>query len=660
MKAQHRRMPRPRSSALAAALGLAGLVMGVVAIVLAPLRQAAQAQSAPVSGEATYDSHCAACHDHPDATRAPPKSALQSLPPDTINFALTAGKMKAQGSGLSVGDRAQLVRYLTGGRAAASAGSAEDDWSARMMCPAGRRDVDLAGPAPVTTFGFDRGNTRSLTAAQAGLTKDQLSNMELAWAIAIPGGTTMRTQPAIVGATVFLPVADARAVYAFDVSRPAAPCVKWVYRTQSKAPLRTSASYGVLADGRGVLAFSGFDTVAYLLDAKTGLAIWTRKIGTYPYNQATGTPVVLKDRVIVPMSQYEIVVAGSNDQLCCTHHGYVVSLDPRTGAQQWRYDTMEDAKPVRDRGDGRFLYGPSGAPIWTSPLIDERRGLVFVGTGEANSEPVSKNTDAMIAIGLNDGKERWSVQGTDKDVYLSGCGPHPKPTQLNCSKDTVYRDVDFGASMVLAHLPGSRDEMLGGQKSGAVWALDPASGRVLWRNDLGAGSPLGGIHWALAVDKGVVFAPVSLVRDYYLDSFLPQPVATTPFRSGMYALDAVTGAVKWSFATTPDCSGDRLRRMPTCARLYGFSAAPAVIDGAVVAGSLDGYLYVFDGSNGKLLGKFDTAIAYQGINGVSGRGGAIDSASISAGDGLLFVNSGYAMFGQAPGNVFLAFRPKHG
>jgi polyvinyl alcohol dehydrogenase (cytochrome) len=616
---------------------------------------AAEGGSEASAGEALYASQCAACHDNPDATRAPPKSALRAMSPSAIDFALTDGKMKTQGSGLTDAERAQLIRYLAGGRTRTVA---QDDWSAGMMCPADRRTVDLGGPAPVTTFGYDQHNTRSLTARQAGLTKAQLSNMELAWAIAIPGATTMRAQPAIVGKTVFLPVADARAVYAFDVSQPSNPCVQWVYHSQSPAPLRTSASFGVLADGRAVLAFSGFDTVAYLLDAKTGEAIWTKKVGTFPYNQATGTPVVLKDRVIVPMSQYEIVVAGSNAQVCCNHHGYVVSLDPKDGAQQWRYDTMEDAKPVRDRGDGKFLYGPSGAPIWTSPAIDEKRGLIYFGTGEANSEPVSKNTDAMIAVGLADGRQRWSVQGTDRDIYLSGCGPHPKPTQLNCAKDTVYRDVDFGASMVLAHLQNGADEMLGGQKSGTVWALDPATGRILWRNDLGAGSPLGGVHWGLAFDNDTVYAPISLVRDYYLDSFLPKPLPATAFKSGMYALNAATGQVKWSFATASDCSGDRMARMPTCAWLYGLSAAPAVIDGAVVAGSLDGHLYVLDGASGKLLWKFDTAIAYRGVNGVPGKGGAIDAASISAGGGLLFVNSGYAMFGQTPGNVILAFRPK--
>ena len=212
---------------------------------------------------------------------------------------------------------------------------------------------------------------------------------------------------------------------------------------------------------------------------------------------------------------------------------------------------MEDAKPIKNRGDGKFLYGPSGAPIWTSPAIDEKRGLVFFGTGESDSPPVSKNTDAMIAVSLDDGKERWSLQGTDKDIYLSGCGPHPKPSQLNCATDAVYRDVDFGASLVLDQRNAGMERVFGGQKSGTVWALDAPTGKLLWHNDLGSGSPLGGIHWGIALWNNTVFAPITAVSDWHLNSFLPKPLPVSTCESGMYALDANTGKVRWISRSWP-------------------------------------------------------------------------------------------------------------
>jgi polyvinyl alcohol dehydrogenase (cytochrome) len=612
------------------------------------LAQPAAGATAEHPGAAVYQQHCAACHDHPEQTRALARAVLGQMPAASIDYALTQGKMKPMAAGLSDTERASLIGYLTGGKSAVAAA----DWTVGMTCPAAR-PINLAGPASVTTFGFDKANTRTLSAKQAGLTKSQLSTLEPAWSIAFPGATTMRSNPAIVGKTVFLPVADTSTVYAFDVSVPAKPCIQWTYKAGS-APLRTSAAYGVLADGRAVVAVGGSDTVVHLLDAKTGKAIWTKKVGSYAYTIVTGTPVILKDRVIVPVSQFEIMVASPNAQVCCNNHGYVVSLSPKDGSQLWRYDTMPEAKPVKDRGDGKMLYGPSGAPIWNSPAVDEKRRLIYFGTGESNSPPVSKNTDAIIAIGLDDGKEKWSYQATDRDIFLAGCGPHPKPDQLNCVSDTVYRDVDFGASMIIGQAKPGQAAVFGGQKSGAVWAMDPATGKVIWRQPLGTGSPLGGVHWGIAYDGKSVFAPISIVGKTLPD----ETVDVTTIKSGLYALDPATGAVKWVFATAPDCAGDRQKRVPSCSRMFGISSPPTVVDGAVIIGGLDGYLYVLDAQTGQPLWKQDTAVAYQGLNGVAGKGGSIDAAGITVANGLVLVNSGYGMFGETPGNVIVAYKPK--
>jgi polyvinyl alcohol dehydrogenase (cytochrome) len=624
-------------AALIAALGLAA----------ATAPHAAQAQTVQ-AGESVYKAFCASCHDNAEATRAPTKATLQAMSSDQVSYALTQGKMRAQAAALTDTQRGQLLAYLGSGASTA------DNWSTKMMCPKDHPGIDLKAAAPVTTFGYDKGNNRSLTAKHAVLTKAQLSNMEVAWAIAFPGATMMRAQPAIVGKTLFLPVPDAMTMYAIDVSNPAKPCLQWTYKSSVAAPLRSSPSYGVLADGRGVLAFGGLDASVYLLDAKTGRELWTRKAGSYQWSTATGTPTVLKDRIIFPIAQYEILVGGANNQVCCNNHGYVLSLDPKTGAQQWRYDTMEEAKPLRDRGDGKMVYGPSGAPIWNSPVVDEKRGLIYFGTGESNSPPVSPNTDALIAIGLADGKQKWSVQATANDIYTSGCGANPRPDQLNCFGTTVFRDVDFGASFMLGHLKRGVDVVYAGQKSGTVWAMQPDTGKLLWRTPLGTGGALGGVHWGIAFHDDTVFAPLSAIGR----SLPGEPVDPDKIKTGMYALDANTGAVKWQFIAKSDCVGDRIKRMPNCERAYGFSAAPAVIDGTVVEGALDGYLYVLDEATGKQIWKFDTTLPIETLNGVPGKGGAIDAASITAANGMLYVNSGYGQFGQAPGNMFIAFKPK--
>ena len=124
-------------------------------------------------------------------------------------------------------------------------------------------------------------------------------------------------------------------------------------------------------------------------------------------------------------------------------------------------------------------------------------------------------------------------------------------------------------------------------------------------------------------------------------------------------IDVASGKLTWSWKATPDCeSDDRKARVPSCAGKFGLSAPPLVIDGAVIAGGLDGRLYVFEAATGKLLATHDTAVPFQGVNKLDGKGGTIDAAGPFAGDGLLFVSSGSASIGQQAGNVLVAYRPK--
>jgi polyvinyl alcohol dehydrogenase (cytochrome) len=220
---------------------------------------------------------------------------------------------------------------------------------------------------------------------------------------------------------------------------------------------------------------------------------------------------------------------------------------------------------------------------------------------------------------------------------------------------SVYRDVDFGASMILAQTSKGKDIVIGGQKSGAVWALDRDTGKVVWKQEFGEGSPLGGIHWGIAYDGKHIFAPIN--RLYGMRGAQPDATQNTQ-KPGMHALHVDTGEVAWTFAAEPDCTGDRQARVKGCASNVGLSGAPTVIDGAVVEGSLDGFLRAFDAKTGTVLFSFDTARDFETVNGVKANGGAVDAVSIVAANGYLFATSGYGMFGQMPGNVLLAFKAK--
>jgi hypothetical protein len=106
-------------------------------------------------------------------------------------------------------------------------------------------------------------------------------------------------------------------------------------------------------------------------------------------------------------------------------------------------------------------------------------------------------------------------------------------------------------------------------------------------------------------------------------------------------------------------AGEAPRPAATRCRI-GMSAAPLLVDGALVTGNIQGMLRIFDAATGDILFEYMTNRPYDTVNHVDGHGGGLDSAPYIAGNGTLFVQSGYARFGEPPGNVLLAFRPKKG
>ncbi|MGD2132098.1 MAG: PQQ-binding-like beta-propeller repeat protein, partial [Maricaulaceae bacterium] len=534
-------------------------------------------------GRLVYEQACAVCHDNPEQSRSPSFEALQGMGYRAIIYALTEGKMSDVGATLAPGEIPTVVSYLTGGE------DDSDEWIAAAMCPAERRAVEPDAAPIVAGFGFGEHNHRRMSAGESGLSTDDFADLELAWALGFPDTPTMRSQPVVAGSSLFIALADAGKVFAFNVDGP--PCVQWAH--DAYAPLRSSLSYGEIpGDGgaaRPVLAIGDGSGQLHLIDAVTGERVWVVNLATHAATQITGGSVFHGDRLYVPISSYEISLGANREHECCRSQGAVAALDAATGETIWLARTMEDATEQGLNDAGVMRWGPSGAPIWNTPSIDAARGRLYVGTGENTSAPATDTSDAIMAFDLETGENVWTFQATANDIFLTGCRPGAGG---NCPPETsVSRDVDFGASTVLTQTSEGEDILLAGQKSGTVWALDPDDGSLVWRTDLGTGTPLGGVHWGIAVDDARVFAPINR----------PGNDAAPEFdRAGIHALSIDTGEVEWSYFGEPDCTGDREERVRGCSSNIGHSAAPVVIDGAVVNGSLDGFLRAYDAETGEL------------------------------------------------------------
>lgn len=621
------------------------------AMVLLAGTGAAHAQDA--EGKAVYDRACASCHDNPGTTRAAALSALRQMSAQQLRLSLgEGGVMAPMAASLTADDLTRLVGWLTAGQTQAG------EWTDALMCPADGRTVNVAAPVAKNGFGAGADGARRLSAAAAGLRTKDLANLEVAWAIGVPQAPVMGAGVSVMGDTGF--VSLGLRMVALDLGRG---CAKWVYKA---AGSRNTPAIGEMG-GRRVIGFATQRGEVHVLDAATGALVW--KADGRPSNGigAVRGGVVFHDgKVIVPISASG-VAAGQNPKFeCCVGHGAVVALSAADGARLWEYNTMPDAQyNGQVNAQGVKQRGPSGAPIWSVPLIDAKRNRVIVTTGENTSHPATDTSDAVIAIDLATGRQVWSFQGLAADVWNMACDPvTPSAAQggptgpgrtngPNCPYlfGGEGRDFDFGAGAVLAKGKGGKDVILAGQKSGDVWALDAETGKLLWNRKIGSGTALGGVHWGIASDGRRVFAPIN-------DTERLLAPAGLEAKPGVYAFDIRTGKPVWSHAAKPDCAGERGKLISNCEVQYGFSAAPLVVDGALIAAQLTGKVTVFDAKSGKVLAEIDTLGPIGTVNGVPGKGGAVDSHGVSAGAGMVFIASGYGAFDQTPGNVLIALRPK--
>ena len=138
----------------------------------------------------------------------------------------------------------------------------------------------------------------------------------------------------------------------------------------------------------------------------------------------TGTPTLYNDRLYVPVASSEERAAGlSSVHPCCTFRGSVVAVNANTGKQIWKTYIIPDVpKPIGTNPNGVQRWGPAGAGVWDSPTIDAQNHAIYIGTGDSYTEPAARTSDAIMAINMDTGKVLWSVQDTENDAWLSGCG----------------------------------------------------------------------------------------------------------------------------------------------------------------------------------------------------------------------------------------------
>jgi polyvinyl alcohol dehydrogenase (cytochrome) len=491
----------------------------------------------------------------------------------------------------------------------------------KNICAA-RADPVAVGSVQWNGWGRDLSNTRYQP--EPAIRAMDVPKLSLKWAFGFQGGAEFG-QPTMVDGRLFVTSSSGR-VYALDAK---SGCTYWTY--DAPAGSRTAVSIGELGRAKRVAiprklkrtlahldvikapsaAFFGDDAGAvYALDAQKGTLLWKTQVDAHPTARIIGAPTLYQDRLYVAVGSNEDKNSANPNYSCCTFRGSISSIDIASGRVLWKsYTVLEEPQATRKNDAGVQEFGPAGAAIASSPTIDPKRGVLYVGTGPSTTGVEQSLTDAVASFALSDGKLRW-VKQLKKGQPASG---------------------GFTSPPVLRTLASGNEVILAGQISGVVYGLDPDhGGEILWQNRLGADGDGSGVGWGAAVDHRSLYVALS--------GSLAQP--GNPGGS-LWALDPKTGIARWhTKAPAPACSWTE----GSCS--HGQSQAVTVMPGGVFSGSMDGHLRAYSTIDGKILWDFDTAKAFQTQNGVRAAGGPLDYGGATIVNGSVYINSG---------NTLLAF-----
>lgn len=560
-------------------------------------------------GFVIFQERCTTCHGREEVAQAPSPETLRSLSARQIHTALTEGAMQVHAADLSDAEIRQVAESLSGELLAA-----EIDAAASAMpnqCePA--NTFTPQGPA-WNGKGLSLDNHRHQTSEAAGLSVEDIPTLELRWAFGFPGGVSAFGEPSVVGGRLFVG-SDNGHVYSLDAQ---SGCVHWSFRAE--AGVRNSplvAALDMAGEGAGELRhavfFGDLKANLYALDANNGALIWQQQADSHLTARMTASPAYHEGVLYVPMSAWEEGAGRAESYACCTFRGSVAAYEALSGQRLWKtYTINEIPQPTRINSAGTQLYAPAGGAVWNTPLIDVANQRLYVGTGNAYTEPAPDSTDAVLALNLADGELLWSYQTQADDAFMVGCGAVDSE---NCPQQ-LGPDNDIPAALMLHRRDDGSQRIIVVSRTEEVLALSPA-GELDWRQAVP-----GGIIWGGTSDGEFAY--------YGLNS------------GGLVAIRLQDGSLHWRVNLGSGPNG----------------ALASSIDGAVFIGGISGLLNVVDSQDGSLLWQYPTARSFETVNGVEAAGGTISAAGAVIADGMVYVPSGYQVIYGEPGNVLLAFAP---
>jgi quinoprotein glucose dehydrogenase len=294
--------------------------------------------------------------------------------------------------------------------------------------------------------GNDKGGMRYSPLAQ--IHRGNVRDLQVAWTFRTgdADGTTIECTPLVIDGVMYvtspkvkilaLDAATGHEIWRFD---PHADGVnRGVAYWSDGKPNGARRILAALHDGRliSLAAWTGKPDPKFgvdgIVDLKSGVG---RDVRAFQYG-STSAPLVFENRVIIPIINSEEQPGGPGD---------IRAFDVRTGKEVWRFHTVpEPGEFGHDTWKGDSWKERSGVNPWSGFTLDEKRGILFCGTGSAASDFYGGDrkganlfANCTLALDARTGKRLWHFQTLHHDVWDHDLPCPPTLVQVKRNGKTV-------------------------------------------------------------------------------------------------------------------------------------------------------------------------------------------------------------------------------
>jgi PQQ-dependent dehydrogenase (methanol/ethanol family) len=249
----------------------------------------------------------------------------------------------------------------------------------------------------------------------AQITPANAKTLQGAWAMPVPGATTLETSPVVVDGVMYVTSSgDPLTVLALD-----ARTGRQIWRYAR--PQKVTNPYQINPYNRGVSVLGNrvfvgsLDAALVALDARTGLPLWETQVAdTMEGFNLTSPPIIVKDKVIQGVAGGEFATRG-----------FIRAFDAATGKALWTFYTIPAPEEFGNdtwKGDS---WKTGGGATWLTGTYDPDLNTLYWPVGNPASQMDRSVrgdldnlfSDSVVALDPDTGLRKWHFQFTPNDGH---------------------------------------------------------------------------------------------------------------------------------------------------------------------------------------------------------------------------------------------------